>query len=754
MASTSTVQKSFIKDRGIWLIGGTLESITGCKLPSNQQVLRRFFYLHSHEKQTIQTSAAITAREVSTFWEKAKIPTQKECHVIEKIKKIHCKWQNIKKSASRRTPRQLELESVFVSDFDNLFDIAHKDALTLITIKEDKEFLLAQREKGRRGSMGPIDTKLSKKEERSKERQLQIELRKKKEILRLNEEIQMSKVNDNTIDCADSHCSSSDNDDELYVPSSKRLKQNSTPKKVNTLKATNIVTSEVASALDRTKVSDRNAMYVLSATVQSLGHNIQSFTLNRESIRQARREYREKISDEIRTSFATTIPLTIHWDGKLLPALTSKEKVDRLAVIVSGDGNMKLLGVPKISNGTGEAQATAVFELLEKWNLTERINLMSFDTTASNSGVNTGACVLLQKKIKRDLLSLACRHHILELIIERVFNALMGASSGPNIQIFQRFSYDWNKIDKSKFESGIIEDTVANELNPHKKILVKFINDQLATFQPRDDYKELLQLSLLFLGDETAKNFNIRTPGALHRARWMAKLIYSLKMYLFRSQFKLTKRELSALRVFNVFVVQVYIKYWYTSSCGELAPYNDLNLLKELNNYKKSNKLIADAATKSFSRHLWYLSETLIGLAFFDNKVSSEMKVDMVKSLEKKGAEVPLRRITIEKTEIQTVQLCDFVSKNTLKLFTALDIAQDFLNQHPSTWENNKDFVNGRIRVQKLKVVNDAAERGISLIQTFNGILTNQEEQKQYLLQVVEQHRQKYPNPNKSTMGD
>jgi len=51
MASISTAANSYIKDRGIWLIGGTLESITGYKLPSNQQVLRLFFYLHSIEKK-------------------------------------------------------------------------------------------------------------------------------------------------------------------------------------------------------------------------------------------------------------------------------------------------------------------------------------------------------------------------------------------------------------------------------------------------------------------------------------------------------------------------------------------------------------------------------------------------------------------------------------------------------------------------------------------------------------------------------
>jgi hypothetical protein len=54
------------------------------------------------------------------------------------------------------------------------------------------------------------------------------------------------------------------------------------------------------------------------------------------------------------------------------------------------------------------------------------------------------------------------------------------------------------------------------------------------------------------------------------------------------------------------------------------------------------------------------------------------------------------------------------------------------------------------IKVKSLKVVNDAAERGVALIQTFNGILTNQEEEKQFLLQVVEKHRHDFPNPNKT----
>lgn len=70
-----------------------------------------------------------------------------------------------------------------------------------------------------------------------------------------------------------------------------------------------------------------------------------------------------------------------------------------------------------------------------------------------------------------------------------------------------------------------------------------------------------------------------------------------------------------------------------------------------------------------------FRSEKFIRLALHNSKVSSEMKVKMVKLLLKKET---LRRITDETTVVQNIQICYFVSKNTLKLFTVLDIPQDF----------------------------------------------------------------------------
>ena len=73
--------------------------------------------------------------------------------------------------------------------------------------------------------------------------------------------------------------------------------------------------------------------------------------------------------------------------------------------------------VPKLPNLNGKAQAAAVFTAIEEWNLTKRVQFMPFDTTASNTGLKAGACFLLVEKMKTDLVSLVCRHHIHELDI-------------------------------------------------------------------------------------------------------------------------------------------------------------------------------------------------------------------------------------------------------------------------------------------------------------------------------------------------
>jgi len=51
--------------------------------------------------------------------------------------------------------------------------------------------------------------------------------------------------------------------------------------------------------------------------------------------------------------------------------------------------------------------------------------------------------------------------------------------------------------------------------------------------------------------------------------------------------------------------------------------------------------------------------------------------------------------------------------------------------------------------------VNDRAERAVKLVSDYNSSITTNEEQKQYLLQIILNHRAKYPQARKALLvGD
>lgn len=62
--------------------------------------------------------------------------------------------------------------------------------------------------------------------------------------------------------------------------------------------------------------------------------------------------------------------MVVHFDGKILPDLIGRMKVDRIAVLVSYNGTSKFLGAPKVEgSSTGENIADAVHKTLVQWKL-------------------------------------------------------------------------------------------------------------------------------------------------------------------------------------------------------------------------------------------------------------------------------------------------------------------------------------------------------------------------------------------------
>uniref|UniRef100_A0A8D8J4W1 (northern house mosquito) hypothetical protein n=1 Tax=Culex pipiens TaxID=7175 RepID=A0A8D8J4W1_CULPI len=65
--------------------------------------------------------------------------------------------------------------------------------------------------------------------------------------------------------------------------------------------------------------------------------------------------------------------------------------------------------------------------------------------------------------------------------------------------------------------------------------------------------------------------------------------------------------------------------------------------------------------------------------------------------------------------------LSAFVTRNTMEFFEITGISSDFLKLNSNEWENNEEYLKGRQQLKDLKVVNDCAERGVSLIEKFTG---------------------------------
>src|SRR6218665_2418004 len=93
------------------------------------------------------------------------------------------------------------------------------------------------------------------------------------------------------------------------------------------------------------------------------------------------------------------------------------------------------------------------------------------------------------------------------------------------------------------------------------------------------------------------------------------------------------------------------------------------------------------------------------------------------------------------------------LSQRTIGCFyQRFGISSDFLDSDPQTWELRDDYKAALETVSQLKVVNDSAERGVALIEEYTSIITRKENQKQYFLQVVQDHRRKFSDCKKDLL--
>uniref|UniRef100_UPI00358FE2CB ADAMTS-like protein 2 n=1 Tax=Myxine glutinosa TaxID=7769 RepID=UPI00358FE2CB len=212
------------------------------------------------------------------------------------------------------------------------------------------------------------------------------------------------------------------------------------------------------------------------------------------------------------------------------------------------------------------------------------------------------------------------------------------------------------KQKNTAFISVLSHESAKDRILPVTDKVIDFAKKQLDLNQPRDDYKELLELTILFIGGVPARGIHFRAPA------------------------------------------------WMKAPSAAEPPMNDLLLMKTLISLKTASRAISTATSEKLRNHLWYLSEELVGLAFFDKQVPITTKQLMVEAL--KG-ERPLDEEPPKMPQ---------PDRKALSCRAAVE------------------------QIRELKVINDHAERGVALMKSYNRLLTKDEHQLQFLLQVLNEN--------------
>lgn len=115
---------------------------------------------------------------------------------------------------------------------------------------------------------------------------------------------------------------------------------------------------------------------------------------------------------------------------------------------------------------------------------------------------------------------------------------------------------------------------------------------------------------------------------------------------------------------------------------------------------------------------MWYLSDELITLSIFSDKVSIEEK-NFISSMLIVPDTVPPRtenslRFSGSIDDVENVELWNFISPRSCFLFFVLNIDTTFLASGAENWANLDSYINAKRKIDALLIgVNDSAERGL-----------------------------------------
>jgi len=118
---------------------------------------------------------------------------------------------------------------------------------------------------------------------------------------------------------------------------------------------------------------------------------------------------------------------------------------------------------------------------------------------------------------------------------------------------------------------------------------------------------------------------------------------------------------------------------------------NDFQLKGELLRYTHAK--ISAVTSKKPGLHLWYLSEELVALAFFDSHVTADTKKLMLAAIDEPAPDhPPMHPRTDTSAFLNDRGLEQVCTANSKTIFNLLQLPTSLLTTDPSCWRDNEAY--------------------------------------------------------------
>lgn len=653
----------------------------------------------------------------------------------KKLLKDLKEWQEMKNLQLLKRSNNTKLEA-FQAKLDKTMDIKSKDAEKAInndpTLSprrkgEDIAFLEDQLYGNGTSYMGKLDERKAKLDKRKAIRVEDAKQRKIREDLRKSKEVNVKESDErgeDVIDC-------DDNDEDYVEPSKRRKKSEFIP----ALIPRNILKLTASTAATQHNSPANHAAMIGSFLIESQV-SLEESIVSQSSARRAHIDFYKRGSDKAMDLVNASDFLTLHIDGKqMLDNTDGKVNLsEREAIVMSSPDLLKpqVIEIPSIKSSSAENQTICVMKAINKTKVKEKIIKINSDTTANMTGIRGGTLVKVEKELGRTVLKTPCRKHVAEIIAKHVSETVNGeASTGPEIPMFKLLKKIWTSIvdeidydNLDKFDWDNEDERIVEQANETREFLLNASN-----VFPRDDYNELKNLCLVYLGEKIT--FNFQKPGASHKARFMASAIYFLKINLLLPQLKSDIFKEKSLEIHRIskFMGVYWIKYFLQCSLYDIAPRNDYNLIVNMIQYENIDPLVAECALDKIKLHFDYLGPHHVVASLVDEGVPKDMREKLAKKLHtiKKPVKFKLGYPKMPDLEhfrsVSKLDLGELVTEESHLIFHLLKVSElDWLNLPIDEWKDHSGFIQFKEYVTTTEVVNDAAERAVKLFQVRKAI--------------------------------